>query len=175
MLKIGLCLSIEANEVVWDEKGKNNISQIFIWHNPQYVKSIAFLYIEDGEARLSPIFGGQTLDATCFDTVTLDNADTDEYITKVRGVINASIDRLGRGLSSLTIETNKNTYGPFGDKRNTARYDDINFNWYLGHKDQFGGFYGTSSPSMLKSLGVYLKSNIQAQVTNLNRTQLPID
>ncbi|CAO2832360.1 unnamed protein product [Amaranthus hypochondriacus] len=69
MLKINPCLCIVANEVAWDEKGKNNISQIFISHNPLYIKSIGFLYIEDDEATLSPIFGSQTLDDLFFDTI----------------------------------------------------------------------------------------------------------
>ena len=107
--------------------------------------------------------------------MTLDNADKDEYITKVSGIAATSITNVGRGLASLTIETNKNTYGPFGEKRTSVRLNEFHFKIYLGHNDQFGGFHGTSSPSMLKSLGVYLKPNIQAQATKLNRTQLPID
>lgn len=97
-----------------------------------------------------------------------------EYITKVRCVTNTSISNVGRGLS-LTIETNKNIYGPFGNKHPTEGYNVKTSNWYLGHKDQFGGFHGTSSPSMLKSIGVYLKPNIQAQACKLDRNLLPID
>ncbi|KNA14324.1 hypothetical protein SOVF_108430 [Spinacia oleracea] len=137
--------------VVWDEKKeKGKLAQMFISYDSQCINSLAFQYIEGDQFTLSPIFGSQNLDAPNFETVTfMDGSDNEYYITRVswsHGIID---NQKARGLKTLTIETNEKTYGPFG-----YPYSDTNFNISLGFGDQFGGFHGTASSDIIKSIGV---------------------
>ncbi|XP_021774300.1 inactive protein RESTRICTED TEV MOVEMENT 1-like [Chenopodium quinoa] len=136
----------------WDEKGRTKIAQMFISYDNNYIKSLSFQYIEDGQLILSPIFGSQYLDGHTFDTVALMEGGESEYITRVSGY-HGYRDQRGRGLMSLTIETNKATYGPYGS--GSVHVDKFSFS--LGQGDQFGGFHGSSSSDIITSIGVYLK------------------
>ncbi|XP_021730495.1 inactive protein RESTRICTED TEV MOVEMENT 1-like [Chenopodium quinoa] len=155
--------------VDWDEKGRTKIAQMFISYDNNYKISLSFQYIEDGQLILSPIFGSQYLDGHNFDTVTFMEGGDSEYITRVSGH-HGRRDQRGRGLMSLTIETNKAAYGPFGsDSKHVDK-----FSFSLGRGDQFGGFHGSSSSDIVTSIGVYLKP-IQNTVTLVKRTHLPIE
>lgn len=60
--------------------------------------------------------------------------------------------REGWGITSLTIKTNEATYGPFGSLQSS----DTEFNYWFGTENQFGGFHGSSSSSIITSIGVYV-------------------
>ncbi|KAL2921153.1 Inactive protein RESTRICTED TEV MOVEMENT 1, partial [Bienertia sinuspersici] len=135
MLKLGPIPSLDdVNPSVNDESKE----EILIWD-------------EKGRSKLTQMFISYDTDNVMF----MDGGDT-EYITAVSGShgIRNYVTR-ARRLTSLTIETNKGTYGPFGSTK--IEFNDKKFQFSLGHSDQFGGFHGTSSPSFLTSIGVYLK------------------
>ncbi|PWA77542.1 jacalin-like lectin domain-containing protein [Artemisia annua] len=67
---------------VWDEGGKSDIVQILISHQPDYIKSIQFLYNSNGVGSLSEVHGEHT--GTKFNTIVLDHAA--EFLTSGYGL-----------------------------------------------------------------------------------------
>ncbi|XP_074293733.1 jacalin-related lectin 2-like [Silene latifolia] len=112
-----------------------------------------------GELVMSPIFGSPELNGTDFDTVMFGDATNNEYITRLSGMYGRKNIKFGEGVTSLAIETNLATYGPFGTMipKYSFNSDDTKFNFNFGPERQFGGFHGTSSPDILTSIGVYVK------------------
>ncbi|XP_010671723.2 inactive protein RESTRICTED TEV MOVEMENT 1 [Beta vulgaris subsp. vulgaris] len=166
----------ESNKiVVWDEKGKTKLTQMFISYDEDYINSLAFQYIEDGKLTLSPVFGSQHLDSPTFDTVTFMGGSDKEYsyITKISGVWGKRGPTMKLGLTTLTIETDKATYGPFGCAKQPQFQDGL-FSISLGLEDQFGGFHGTSSSHIITSIGVYVKP-VQDLGAILNKTNISVD
>ncbi|XP_021730457.1 jacalin-related lectin 2-like [Chenopodium quinoa] len=99
---------------------------------------------------ISPLYGEYDSPAPIFTTVTLDGPS--EYITGLKGNLYDYHNCSDKWISSLTIETNKNSYGPSG-KPNAGEKE---------FKNQFGGFHGTfGNPGFistrLTSIGVYVK------------------
>ncbi|KAH9621099.1 hypothetical protein KSS87_018181 [Heliosperma pusillum] len=144
--------SDDGKRIVWDEKGRTKVAQMFVSYGKDYINSIAFQYIEDGKLVISPPFGSPNLDGSNFVALMFADA-TNEYITRLSGSHGSKDYKIGQGVTSLTIETNVATYGPFG----TSGSNDPKFNMSFGPENQFGGFHGTSSPEILTSIGVYVK------------------
>ncbi|KAL3634653.1 hypothetical protein CASFOL_021707 [Castilleja foliolosa] len=122
--------------------GHNKIAQIFISHDHNGIRSIQFQYVEDGTRVMSKRHGYGSYGSK-FDVVKL-NYST-EYITWISGYM------LSNYLGSITFGTNHGEYGPFGSL--AAKQGE--FNLQVG--DQFGGFHGYFGPTLVNSIGVYLK------------------
>ncbi|XP_010671722.2 inactive protein RESTRICTED TEV MOVEMENT 1 isoform X1 [Beta vulgaris subsp. vulgaris] len=176
-IKVGPAGLTETNDhpTAWDEKGHTKISRIYISYEPESITSIQFQYVEDGNFVLSPVYI-ERLGGSKFRQITLDSDN--EYITGISGcwkhAAYEDFNTLLEGetmdisvITSLTIETNKNTFGPFGRVGPTCR--EREFSFQFGPGNEFGGFYGTfhnpaswgwdNPPSnVLGSIGVYLKS-----------------
>ncbi|KAG8372863.1 hypothetical protein BUALT_Bualt12G0111200 [Buddleja alternifolia] len=151
------------NGKVWDERGKNTIVQIFIWHNEK-INSIQFQYAENGTLVLSGRHGSTSYDTPKFDVVELNYPS--EYITWISGHTGSTTSYYSDDrLCSITFGTNHGQYGPFG-RFNSSGFGrsnsfDKEFTFRLGGNChcQFGGFYGTSDGNAVTSIGVYLKPN----------------
>ncbi|XP_042487594.1 protein RESTRICTED TEV MOVEMENT 1-like [Macadamia integrifolia] len=77
------------------------------------------------------------------------DCDTGEYMVK-----------------SLTFQTNRRKFGPFGTEKGTQ------FSIQMGTKQQlFGGFHETSSSKYLYSIGVYVKPVIPVEDTTSESTE----
>ncbi|GFP85257.1 inactive protein restricted tev movement 1 [Phtheirospermum japonicum] len=130
----------------WDEKGHNQIVQIFICHG-YYVNSIQFQYAENGNRVLSTRHGeGSNNNGSKLDAVKLNYPS--EYITWISGKKN----KINGYLQSITFGTNRGEYGPFGQSPSCSN----EFTFRLGER-QFGGFHGTADSLSVTSIGVYLK------------------
>ncbi|KAH6795210.1 hypothetical protein C2S52_005687 [Perilla frutescens var. hirtella] len=138
--------------MLWDEKGHTNIVQIFIFHGAESINSIQFQYAENGSLVLSKRYGGNS--GSNFDVVKL-NYPT-EYITWIRGRYSLS----NTNLCSITFGTNHGKYGPFGGFKS----NDKEFCFNLGQDRQFHGFHGTVDSSSIKSIGFYLKPNVNLDI-----------
>ncbi|XP_042488008.1 inactive protein RESTRICTED TEV MOVEMENT 1-like [Macadamia integrifolia] len=137
----------------WDEKGKSMLTQIFISYDSERVFSIQTAYIQDGKLQLSDKHGGN---GATFKTVEIDYPS--EFLTGISGY-KYSLQCM---LKSLTFETNKRKFGPFGPEEGD------HFCIQMGTKRFFGGFHGTSDVLCLRSIGVYLKP-----INPLEDTKLP--
>ncbi|KAL3634655.1 hypothetical protein CASFOL_021709 [Castilleja foliolosa] len=126
----------------WDEKGHNQIVQIFISHYGEEINTIQFQYVENGHMLLSCKRGGD--DGYNFSVVKLNYPS--EHITWISG------SSFNNCICSITFGTNNGQYGPFGKSNANGK----EFKFQVGDK-QFGGFYGTTDHKVIKSIGVYLK------------------
>ncbi|KAH6795206.1 hypothetical protein C2S52_005683 [Perilla frutescens var. hirtella] len=151
MIKIGPVggSKIYVNAIAWDEKGHNEIVQIFVSHDDSGINSIQFQYAQNGNLVLSKRHGFNGVSK--YNAVKLDYPM--EYITCISGRWNNN-----DGLCSITFGTNFREYGPFGD---VIKYDhDKEFCFELGVDRQFGGFHGTVAFNYVISIGVYIKPNM---------------
>ncbi|OMO53513.1 Mannose-binding lectin [Corchorus capsularis] len=91
----------------WDEKGHSKIKEIYISYEDNMINSLQFQYVdENGSLNLSELHGKST--GQRFNIIEL-NYPT-EYITGVSGWRH---DSNPSRIISLSIITNKATYGPF--------------------------------------------------------------
>ncbi|OIT21534.1 PREDICTED: inactive protein RESTRICTED TEV MOVEMENT 1-like [Nicotiana attenuata] len=143
------------NGTVWDEKGRGEIAKIFLSTGPDFVLSLQFLYVENGQFVLSDRYGAHH--NYTFATVVLDYPS--EFITWISGTYYTN------GLRSITFGTNKSSYGPYG--RNTvnplAPY--FSFSFQIGDDRSFDGFHGTKTDAFIESIGVYMKTITSSMIT----------
>ncbi|KAH6771637.1 hypothetical protein C2S52_005690 [Perilla frutescens var. hirtella] len=139
--------------IAWDEKGHNEIVQIFVSHDDLGIISIQFQYAQNGSLVLSKRHGGNG--ASKFNVVKVDYPK--EYITCISGQWNVD-----DGLRSITFGTNLGEYGPFGSVKSD---DDKEFGIELGEDRQFGGFHGTVAYNYVQSIGVYIKPNATLSIS----------
>ncbi|EEF47488.1 inactive protein RESTRICTED TEV MOVEMENT 1 [Ricinus communis] len=143
----------------WNEPGEFDISQIFISHDGNYIRSIQFEYVQGGNFLLSPCHG--TRHGPKFLCVKFDYPA--EFLKKLSGKYDGTY---GNGIVSLTFTTNKKTYGPFGncedhrmvdfeefDASEDYRFPDFDFD--VG-ENRFGGFHGFVGRDTLLSIGIYV-------------------
>ncbi|XP_043714900.1 jacalin-related lectin 3-like [Telopea speciosissima] len=128
----------------WDDKGQSMLTQIFISYDSKRVYSIQTAYMLDGKLQLSNKHGG---DGDMFKTVEIDYPS--EFLTGISGYKDSLFSDYM--VKSLTFETNRRKFGPFGQEEGT------HFCIELGSKRFFGGFHGTSDSNYLLSIGVYVK------------------
>ena len=55
-------------------------------------------------------------------------------------------------MTSLTFTTNRDTYGPFGRKKES----DTEFNFQTGDEPLFSGFHGSIDDRGLRTIGIYV-------------------
>lgn len=126
----------------WKENVFSKIKAFVIYHQ-EWIFALQIYYEKNGESISSPLHGG---DGGSRSEVVFDHPD--EYLVSIRG----HSSNLGDwGISgvivrSLTLETNKRTYGPFGRENGTK------FSFPTGRK--FTSLYGASG-SFLDSIGSY--------------------
>ncbi|XP_042487596.1 protein RESTRICTED TEV MOVEMENT 1-like [Macadamia integrifolia] len=144
----------------WDDKGQSMLTHIFISYDSKRVHSIQTAYILDGEVQLSDRHGG---DGLMFKTVEMDYPS--EFLTGISGY---GDNELGDCMvKSLTFETNRRKFGPFGTEKGT------HFCIQMGTKLRlFGGFHGTSNSKYLYSIGVYVKPIIPLEDTESRITTI---
>ncbi|XP_042493998.1 protein RESTRICTED TEV MOVEMENT 1-like [Macadamia integrifolia] len=144
MVKVGPRMFIGLG-TPWDDKGQSMLTHIFISYDCKRVYSIQTAYILDGKVQLSDRHGG---DGFMFKTVEIDYPS--EFLTGISGYgDNESGDCM---MKSLTFETNRRKFGPFGTEKGH------HFCIQMGTKQRlFAGFHGTSNSKYLYSIGVYVK------------------
>ncbi|XP_010522224.1 PREDICTED: inactive protein RESTRICTED TEV MOVEMENT 1-like isoform X2 [Tarenaya hassleriana] len=142
----------------WDDRGRSEISQIFVTADDGGIRTIQFQYIdENGKLELSRPYGLASGPQSGFGrskllchTVELEHPR--EYLTEISGL--AEMDaRVGYPtIKAIRFTTNLKEYGPYGQPVKT-----VSFRFELGKSRQFGGFYGSYSAHGLHRIGVYLK------------------
>ncbi|KAA8527370.1 hypothetical protein F0562_034915 [Nyssa sinensis] len=169
MLKIASLMHPKGD--IWDLRGESEIAQIFIsWTEQQGINSIQFLYVDkNNDYILSDRYGGNP--GTKFKTVKLNPPS--EFLTRLSGRnIGIGTDaEEGFVASSISFETNKNTYGPFGYRRRklVTDTDTDTFDFQMGDDKQFAGFHGSTNFGCLESIGVYVKP--QSKITKVEREE----
>ncbi|XP_042495950.1 inactive protein RESTRICTED TEV MOVEMENT 1-like [Macadamia integrifolia] len=128
----------------WEDKGQSMLTHIFISYDSKRVYSIQTACIQDGKLQLSDKHGG---DGKMFKTVEINYPS--EFLTGISGY--EENDLGDYMLRSLTFQTNRRKFGPFGLEKGA------HFCIQMGTKKQlFGGFHGTSNSLYLYSIGVYV-------------------
>ncbi|KAI8011050.1 Protein RESTRICTED TEV MOVEMENT 1 [Camellia lanceoleosa] len=148
MMKTGFAQYLSGE--VWDHKGKTELVQIFISRRDYGINFLQFQYVKNrnlvlSEPSLSMNIGNR------FETVKLNYPD--EFLTSISGSYSPS------KVTSITFDTNRGRYGPFGQQRQI----DSQFIFQMGQDRQFGGFHGSTRDGHLESIGVYVKP-----ITTLN-------
>uniref|UniRef100_A0A5B7CAJ3 Putative inactive protein RESTRICTED TEV MOVEMENT 1-like n=1 Tax=Davidia involucrata TaxID=16924 RepID=A0A5B7CAJ3_DAVIN len=160
MIKIG---TSSGGGEVWDDKDRSDIVQIFIsWtEGTKRLNFIQFLYVENGTLVLSEKRGG--MPGNKFKTVKFDYPS--EFLTRLSCRGYTSYCGLNY-VSSITFGTNRGTYGPFGQ----AKESDTFYDFDMGQDRPFGGFYGTTRDGRLESIGVYVRP-----IATLNNTTTEVE
>lgn len=143
----------EFSGKLFDDKGRTDIAQIFIWHDESRICGIQFQYVENENLVLGELHGATS--TWTFDSVQLKYPS--EYVTSISG----HYSDYERCITELNICTNKIRYGSFGcTKYPYPRKDDLEFHFKMGLGHQFHGFYGSvadDGDDRLMSIGVYFK------------------
>lgn len=160
MIKVGPGKPPKRYGNVWDDKGRSDIAEIYIFHGIK-VHSLQFLYIENGTLVLSEKHGGASTSINNFDVVKLDYPS--EFLTSLSYDYDDSCDP-HHAVSSITFGTNKCTYGPFG---RPGKLDSNKFNYRIGPGRSFGGFHGSAASSYLETIGLYFRPATQL-INNVN-------
>ncbi|KAI3522668.1 hypothetical protein L1887_00626 [Cichorium endivia] len=129
---------------IWDDGGKTKIIQILISYGEHTVYSIQFVSDVNGKMLPSQVHGKPS--GSKFDIAMID--DPEEYLTSVSGQYGA------KKLVSITFETNKRIFGPFG---NVIKGSLPKFVYNFSPKYSFGGFHGSVYKSRVCSIGVYVR------------------
>ncbi|XP_055811924.1 inactive protein RESTRICTED TEV MOVEMENT 1-like [Solanum dulcamara] len=151
MVKVGPVGGVGGT--IWDEKGRDKVAGINVYYNKLTVVALEFLYYENDKLVLSNKYGDQN-GCGNFSAVVFDYPS--EFLTS----ISSSYGDNGRFkvLEAIKFSTNKGSYGPFG--RTLPTYHSKHLNFQLGNHSLFGGFHGTMSPFAVKSIGIYVKPNV---------------
>ncbi|KAF8087865.1 hypothetical protein N665_0565s0050 [Sinapis alba] len=148
MIKAGsVGRKVSLGDPLWDEKGKNMISHIFISFN-EYITCVQFGYLKDEAIDLSQPFGNSHGN---FRTVRLNQ---DEYVTGLSGVV----AQTGK-IINLTFHTNRGKHGPFGSSSDgfDASRSKIEIVPGIRDRSEFCGFFGSfNSKYQLSSIGIYV-------------------
>nr|QKE53465.1 lectin protein [Helianthus tuberosus] len=138
----------EMQGEIWDEKGRYEVVEILISHQPDLINSIRFSYRTAEEKVIhSKTYGEPT--GLKFDMVEFDSSG--EVLTSLSGTL-----KDGR-LASIVFGTNKRKYGPFGrtgDKSSCSPYEDFEYKFKPG---RFGGFHGSVVDGSVYAIGAYVK------------------
>ncbi|GLT98994.1 hypothetical protein SLE2022_164650 [Rubroshorea leprosula] len=152
MIKVGVAGSFSCEDEYWDEKGNSELYEIYISHG-DCIQSIQFQYVVEGTLVLSEMHG--ICNGPKFNLIRFNYPS--EFLTGISGDCLAN-----QKLSSLTITTNKRSYGPFGRFTNAHQFD-----FQFGNSRQFGGFYGycdKTRNNYVAALGVYLKLSNKMEI-----------
>ncbi|KAL7220797.1 hypothetical protein ACSBR2_013649 [Camellia fascicularis] len=152
MMKTGFTQYLSGE--VWDHKGKTELVQIFISRGDDAINFLQFQYVENGNLVLSEPSLSMNV-GTRFNTVKLNYPD--EFLTSISG---SYICGYRYKVTSITFDTNRGRYGPFGQQHQCDR----EFIFQMGQDRQFGGFHGSIKDGSLESIGVYVKP-----ITTLNK------
>ncbi|XP_008782840.1 jacalin-related lectin 3-like [Phoenix dactylifera] len=147
LMKIGPRGDSTNGKAKWDESRCGDVRQIFITHG-NAINSIQVLYDRDGNLTLAEKHGGEG------DYFVGINFKSCEYLTSLTGYY-GPINPKGKGstvIRSLTFESNRAIYGPYGQKEGTL------FRWDFQTGVKFGGFHGLCSDDYLSAIGVYVKT-----------------
>lgn len=148
MIKVGPA-GQERYGTRWDEKGRDEVCQIFVSYNHDTIYSLQFLFYENGKLVMSNKHGIDKCERFC--PVTFDYPT--EFLTSISGSFRTSYgDSI---LSSISFKTNKGSYGPFG----TTPSADVKrkFTFQIGNYPSLGGFHGSKTSHGIESFGVYMK------------------
>ncbi|CAM8993126.1 unnamed protein product [Rhodiola kirilowii] len=138
--------------VAWDGKDQRNVYQLFISYDSVKLVGLQVQYMdkESSSLLLSDVYG--KMSGSNFRAIEFDYPA--EYITWLK--IDGSWDSVVR----LAMKTNLGKcFGPFPFESDYNINDEmLATGYYLGEKNQFGGFYGTADKQHgLYSLGVYVQ------------------
>ncbi|KAH0640348.1 hypothetical protein KY285_036934 [Solanum tuberosum] len=149
MIKVGPVGSRGGS--IWEENGRGEVAGIFVSYTEDTIQSLQFLFYEDGNFVQSNKHGSQY--CSNFSAVLLDYPS--EFLTSLSG----SYVNNG-GLEAIKFNTNKGSYGPFGQPTSDAYH----FNFQLGNHSLFGGFHGTTSSYAVDSIGIYVKPVVSSMI-----------
>ncbi|KAF2286142.1 hypothetical protein GH714_010901 [Hevea brasiliensis] len=134
-----------GNALSWDDEIHSAIKQIRIAHG-NFVSSISTEYYNDGGSLVwSTLHGGDY--ESKIDTIKLDFPD--EFLTSVTGYYDSVNEMNNYEFTSLTFQSNRRTYGPFGQQFGTY----ICFPSFDG---KILGFHGRSS-GYLYAIGAHVE------------------
>ncbi|XP_058001521.1 mannose/glucose-specific lectin isoform X2 [Hevea brasiliensis] len=134
-----------GNALSWDDEIHSAIKQIRIVHG-NFVSSISTEYYNDGGSLVwSTLHGGDY--ESKIDTIKLDFPD--EFLTSVTGYYDSVNEMNDYAFTSLTFQSNRRTYGPFGQQFGTY----ICFPSFDG---KILGFHGRSS-GYLYAIGAHVE------------------
>ncbi|XP_010928799.1 jacalin-related lectin 19 [Elaeis guineensis] len=145
LIKVGPRGDFLSRNTEWDESSYGNVRQIFITHG-NAINSIQMLYDFNGNLALAHRHGGDGDNFVCI------NFESWEYLTSLTGYYGPIEHKGPTVVRSLTLESNRTTYGPYGREEGIP----FRFNFQTGVR--FGGFHGRSSSSFLSAIGVYVKT-----------------
>ncbi|XP_055813597.1 inactive protein RESTRICTED TEV MOVEMENT 1-like [Solanum dulcamara] len=147
MIKVGPAGEAAQYATRWDEKGRDEVAQIFVSYTYDTVYSLQFLFYENDKLVMSNKHGNNKCEVFC--AVTFDYPT--EFLTSISGSFRKSHG--STILNSISFGTNKGSYGPFGTPSDNAN----KFTFQIGNYPSFGGFYGSKSSCGIDSLGIYMK------------------
>ncbi|RAL43075.1 hypothetical protein DM860_009857 [Cuscuta australis] len=122
---------------------------------PPSINSLTFLYSKNNNLQFSPQHGTRIAHSQM---IRLDYPA--EFLTWVHGVYYTGRSSYNYNddvvcVSSITFETNKATYGPFGGISSKPYHDSFVFDYRLGSGDSINGFHGTVNRDGF--IGIYLQ------------------
>lgn len=147
MIKVGPAGEQEQGGTRWDEKGRDEVAQIFVSYTHDTVYSLQFLFYENDKLVMSNKHGINECESFC--AVTFDYPT--EFLTSISGSFRTSYGCTI--LNSISFGTNKGSYGPFGTPSDKAN----KFTFQIGNYPSFGGFHGSKSRRGIDSFGIYMK------------------
>ncbi|KAH0634189.1 hypothetical protein KY290_037615 [Solanum tuberosum] len=136
---------------IWEENGRSKVAGIFVSYTENRIQSLQFLFYENGNFVQSNKYGSPHSENFC--ALVFDYPS--EFLTSISGSYIGDGYLSSTGLDAIKLNTNKDSYGPFG--RTEPSSSSKQFNFQLGNYDLFGGFHGTMSPSAVESIGIYVK------------------
>uniref|UniRef100_A0A1D1ZBN3 Agglutinin n=1 Tax=Anthurium amnicola TaxID=1678845 RepID=A0A1D1ZBN3_9ARAE len=146
LIKIGPRGDVYSKCDDWDEVCYGSVQQILVMHG-KAINSIQMAYNLNGVVALAHRHGG---DGDKFDCISLEPWET---LTGVSGHYAPVDETYFPAVRSIKFVSNRTSYGPFGVEEGTP------FSFKLDSGVTFGGFHGRSSPTYLRAIGVYAKSN----------------
>lgn len=141
------------NGTRWDDGVHTTVRQLVIAHGAG-IDSIQIEYDNKGGSCWSEKHGGNG--GTKFDQVKLDYPD--EFLTSVHGHYGATNDRGSVFVRSLTFQSNRKTYGPFGVEQGTYFSFPMTGGKIVGFHGRCGWY--------LDAIGIYLKSVVKKVSSN---------
>ncbi|XP_060181968.1 inactive protein RESTRICTED TEV MOVEMENT 1-like [Lycium barbarum] len=134
LVKVGPAGVQSQRGTLWDEKGREEVAQMFAAYNHNTIYSVQFLFYENSKL-VSEKHGVDR--GSNFNSVVLDYPS--ERLTSISGSFRLSVNGTQSTLSSISFGTKKGSYGPFGSNAT----DDRHFNFQIGKHGTFGGFHGS--------------------------------
>ncbi|KAL2892772.1 Jacalin-related lectin 3 [Bienertia sinuspersici] len=132
----------------WDDGVYSGVKQVLISTSSVGIHSIQFEYDKYGRSVWSDSHGGNSGSRT--DQIKLDYPS--QFLVSISGYYGSISHRGPMIVRSLTLETNKKKYGPFGIEQGTSFSVPVS-------SEKLLGFHGWSS-KYLDSIGVYVKPQL---------------